>query len=60
MTWSGFLGLALVAGLGLAGCSGTDRRMSAEQRRAMTDDMLTSEGASSGTIGAAPGSLGTP
>ena len=34
--------------------------MSAEQRRAMTDDMLTSEGASSGTIGAAPGSLGTP
>lgn len=60
MNWSGFLGLALVAGLGLAGCADTDSRMSPDQRRAITDDMLTSEGATSGTIGAAPGSLGAP
>ncbi len=60
MKWSGLLALVLAAGLGLAGCGDTESRMSPDQRRAITDDMLTSEGATSGTIGAAPGSLGAP
>lgn len=60
MKWSGLLGVALAAGLGLAGCSDTDSRMSPDQRRAITDDMLKSEGATSGTIGVAPGSVGAP
>lgn len=60
MRQTGWFGLALAAGMALAGCGGPGMEITPENRAGITEDMLESDTFASGYIGGGPGSIGSP